>query len=62
MSPRLVLVFGEWMTILDQFYASGSKGVAILTLELTCPAWDEPVLICNGFEDQVCVTEGARSA
>ena len=49
------------MTLLDQFYASGGKDVAILTLELTCPAWDAPVLICNGFEDQVCVTEDART-
>ena len=49
------------MTILDQFYASGGYDVAILTLELTCPAWTEPVLICNGFEDQVCVTEDGRT-
>ena len=55
--------FKSVMTILDQFHASGGgKDVAILTLELTCPAWTEPVLICNGFEDQVRVTDGARAA
>lgn len=48
------------MTILEQVYASGGD-VIIPTLELTCDAWAEPVLICAGFEDQTCVTEDART-
>jgi hypothetical protein len=48
------------MTILDQVYASGGD-VIIPTLELTCTAWAGPILLCNGFEDQTCVTEDART-
>lgn len=48
------------MTILNQIYASGGD-VIIPTLELTCPAWDEPLLLCGGFEDQVCTTEDDRT-
>ncbi len=48
------------MTILNQIYASGGD-VIIPTLELTCPAWTEPVLICQGYEDQTCITEDART-
>lgn len=33
----------------------------IRTLELTCAAWDEPVFICNGFEDVTAVTEDSRT-
>lgn len=33
----------------------------IRTLELTCAAWDEPVFICNGFEDVTAVTEDDRT-
>lgn len=50
------------MTILEQVNASAPRGkIIIRTLEITCAAWDAPVLICNGFEDQVCVTEDART-
>lgn len=49
------------MTILNQFYASGGPDVRLFTLELTCPAWGEPILLCNGFTDQTCVTEDART-
>lgn len=48
------------MTILDTFYASGGD-VIISTLELTCPAWSAPILICNGFTDRTCVTEDSRT-
>ena len=48
------------MTILEQVYASGGD-VIIPTLELTCTAWTGPILLCNGFEDQTCVTEDART-
>lgn len=44
------------MTILEQVYASGGD-VIISTIELSCPAWGESVLICNGFEDQTVTTE-----
>jgi hypothetical protein len=48
------------VTILNQVYASGGDCI-ISTLELTCPAWSAPVLICQGFEDQTCITEDART-
>ena len=33
----------------------------IRTLELTCPAWDNPVYICTGFEDVTATTEDGRT-
>ena len=48
------------MTILNQVYASGGDCI-ISTLELTCPAWSAPVLICQGYEDQTCITEDSRT-
>lgn len=33
----------------------------IRTLELTSPGWEEPVLICNGFEDVTAITEDGRT-
>ena len=48
------------MTILEQVYASGGD-VIVSTLELTCPAWGTPVLICQGYEDQTCITEDSRT-
>lgn len=50
--------------ILGQIYrealASGGKEAFVRTLELTCPAWDSSVLICNGFKDRICCTEDGR--
>lgn len=50
--------------VLQQIYreavASGGKEAFIRTLEITCPAWPEPVLICNGFKDRICGTEDGR--
>jgi hypothetical protein len=34
--------------------------VRIITLELASAAWAAPILICQGFENQTCVTEDAR--
>lgn len=48
------------MTILEQVYASGGD-VLLNTLELSCSAWAEPILLCDGFEDQACVTEDGRA-
>ncbi|POG14149.1 hypothetical protein BGP82_06885 [Pseudomonas putida] len=52
------------MTILEQAYreavASGGNDAFVRTLEITCPAWDAPVLICNGFTDRICGTEDGR--
>jgi hypothetical protein len=52
------------MTILEDAYreaiASGGKEAFVRTLEITCPAWPAPVLICNGFKDRVCGTEDGR--
>lgn len=49
------------MTILERVFASGGTEVVIPTLELTCPAWDEPILLCNGYENQTCTTEDGRT-
>lgn len=50
--------------ILEQIYreavASGGKEAFVRTLEITCPAWAAPVLICNGFKDRICGTEDNR--
>lgn len=48
-------------TVLERVFASGGTGVVIPTLELTCAAWDAPVLLCNGYENQVCGTEDGRT-
>jgi hypothetical protein len=52
------------MTILEDTYrealASGGVEAFVRTLEITCPAWGAPVLICNGFKDRVCGTEDRR--
>jgi len=48
------------MATLDEIFASGGPEVIIRTLELNCPAWDEPVLICTGFKDQLLGTEDGR--
>lgn len=50
------------MNPLDQYYCSGSsEQVALQTLEITSPSRGELALLCQGFEDQLCVTEDARS-
>jgi len=48
------------MSLIERVYASGGD-VIIDTLELTCPVWTEPVLICGGFEDQTCGIEDGRT-
>lgn len=48
------------MTILEQVYASGGDCI-ISTLELTCPAWTAPILICNGGLADVDVYSGGIS-
>lgn len=49
------------MSTLEEVFASGGTDIIIRTLELTSAAWDEPVLICNGFIDQVLTTEDGRT-
>jgi hypothetical protein len=49
------------MTILERLFASSGTEVIIPTLEITCDAWSEPILLCNGYEDQTCITEDART-
>ena len=50
------------MNPLDQYYCSGSsEQVQLQTLEITSPSWSETILLCQGFEDQLCVTEDART-
>ena len=47
------------MSVLEQVYASGGDTI-LYTLELTCEAWAEPILLAEGFEDQHCITEDGR--
>lgn len=47
------------MSLLEQVYASGGD-VIVPTLEITCSAWSEPFLICNGYEPQVFTDESGR--
>lgn len=49
------------MTILERLFASSGTEVIIPTFEITCDAWSEPILLCNGYEDQTCITEDART-
>ncbi|WP_217476620.1 DUF1833 family protein [Stutzerimonas stutzeri] len=48
------------MTVLEQVYASGGD-VLINTLELSCAAWAESILLCEGFDNQACITEDGRA-
>lgn len=41
-------------------YASGGP-LPFNTIEATCSAWAEPILVCDGYEDRVCGTEDART-
>lgn len=50
------------MNPLDQYYCSGSSSqVALQTLEITSPSRGVLALLCQGFEDQTCVTEDFRT-
>lgn len=48
------------MTVLEKVYASGGDTI-VFTLELTCEAWNESILLAEGFEDQHCITEDGRA-
>lgn len=48
------------MSILETVYASGGD-IIINTIELACPAWDDSIFICGGFEDHTCVDENGRT-
>ncbi|HFF2341964.1 TPA: DUF1833 family protein [Pseudomonas aeruginosa] len=47
-------------TALERFYASGGEDQQFATVELSCPAWPEPILICQGYDDITCMTEDGR--
>ena len=47
-------------TALERFYASGGEDLQLATIELSCPAWPEPILICQGYDDITCMTEDGR--
>lgn len=50
------------MNPLDIYYCSGSsEQVPLQTLEITSAGWSEPILLCQGFENQLCVTEDGRA-
>lgn len=49
------------MTILERVFASSGNEVVIPTLEITSTAWAGPILLCNGYENQTCITEDART-
>lgn len=49
------------MTILEEVFASGGTDIIIRTLELSSPGWPDSIRICNGFTDQVLITEDGRT-
>lgn len=49
------------MSILDEINASGGNVAYIRTLELTCEAWPEPVLVSTGFKNPILTTEDGRT-
>jgi hypothetical protein len=49
------------MATLAEINASAGPDVIIRTLEITSSAWPDPILICNGFDDQTCITEDGRT-
>ncbi len=49
------------MTVLNQVYASGGD-LIIMTIALECPAWDAPIYISNGFDDQTVTLEAGQTA
>lgn len=48
------------MSILNELQASGGSDIIIPVLELTCEAWAQPFVLCNGYEDKVITTEDSR--
>ncbi|MDF2793561.1 MAG: hypothetical protein K0S85_1314 [Pseudomonas orientalis] len=48
------------MTALEVVYASGGD-IIISTLELSCPAWDEPLYLVQDFEDLRATTETGKT-
>ena len=48
------------MNPLDVCYASPGTEVLIPTFEISSSGWSESILICAGFENQICGTEDGR--
>ena len=48
------------MSILRELYAQGGDDVILHTLELTCTAWEEPLVLVRDFADHDIVTEDGR--
>lgn len=49
------------MNPLNEYYCSGSaQQVQLHTLEINNAGWAEPILLCQGFENQTCITEDGR--
>lgn len=45
-------------TLIERVYASAGSEVIIDTVELACPAWDEPLYIVKGYEDMTLGLDG----
>lgn len=54
-------LWGADMTILNELYASGGTEIIIPVLELSCDAWPESFVLCNGFQDRTIITEDDRT-
>lgn len=48
-------------TIINQVYASAGPEVIIDTIELSCPAWTDSILIVKGYEDVTAIAEDGRT-
>lgn len=45
-------------TLIERVYASAGSEVIIDTVELSCPAWAEPLYIVKGYEDMTLGLDG----
>lgn len=48
------------MSILQELYAQGGDDVILHTVELSCDAWAEPIVLVRDFVDHVITTEYSR--
>lgn len=49
------------MSILARLYAEGGNEVILNTLEITCAAWEEPIVLVRDYVDHVITTENGRT-
>ncbi|WP_447404503.1 DUF1833 family protein [Pseudomonas aeruginosa] len=53
-------VASTWRRLLSFSVPPAVKTRKLATVELSCSAWPEPILICQGYDDITCMTEDGR--